>query len=268
MPKVKAIVKTKAAPGKTETAEGAVSPATAGRLRWTNIGFGIFHLLQGTIILLLGSGFQAKITASYYASSSQWFYEPRILIAAFLYITALDHLLLAAPRLFPWYTRNLGRRINYARWFEYSVSASIMIVIIASLSGMTDFVSLLSLFFLTTAMNLFGLMMELHNQATEKTSWWSFILGSVIGIIPWVGIILYFINAGANIPAFVYALIIVLIIFFSLFPINMWLQYAGKGKWRSYIFGEWGYMFLSITAKTCLAWIVFGGTLNSPVIYR
>src|SRR4030042_1803371 len=74
-------------------------------------------------------------------------------------------------------------------------SASVMIVVIASLCGMTEMVSLIALFGLTGAMNLFGLMMELHNQNTAKTNWTSFIFGSVGGNIPWIGIVLYFASA-------------------------------------------------------------------------
>ena len=49
-------------------------------------------------------------------------------VACFLLLAALDHALVAAPGLHRWYERCLDRRANYARWVEYSVSASIMIV--------------------------------------------------------------------------------------------------------------------------------------------
>ena len=236
------------------------------RFRRTNISLSFFHFAQGIIILLLGSGYRALVTTSYIGSSSEYSYEPRILIAGFLFISAFCHLLLSLPRVFPWYIRNLGRRINYVRWYEYSLSASVMVVLIASLCGMTDLVSLLALFALIAAMNLFGLMMELHNQTTTKTNWTAFVFGSVVGVIPWVGILLYFVNATPSPPMFVYAIIASLIFLYALFPLNMWLQYARKGPWRNYAWGEYGYMFLSLTAKSLLAWQVFAGTLNSPVL--
>jgi len=246
--------------------EGEITSVQQRKLRITNLALGFLHLAQGIIILLLGSGFSASVTTAYIGSAAEYSYEPRILIADFLFISAFAHLLISLPSVFPWYIRNLGKHINYVRWFEYSLSASIMIVVIASLCGITEMVSLFSIFALTAAMNLFGLMMELHNQTTAKTNWMAFILGSVVGVVPWIGIMLYFVRATPSPPVFVYAVVISLIFLYALFPLNMWLQYAKKGLWKNYIWGEYGYMFLSLTAKSLLAWQVFAGTLNSPVL--
>ena len=237
------------------------------RLRRTNALLVLLHFAQGVIILFLGSGFLAPVTASYLGSTSEFTYEPRMLIAVFLFLAAFDHLILSLPRVFPWYIRNLGRRINHVRWYEYSLSASVMIVIIASLTGVTDLVALIGLFSLTAAMSFFGLMMELRNQTTARTDWTPFILGSVIGAIPWIVIVFYFVKASPGPPGFVYGIVASLIFLYALFPINMWLQYARRGPWRSYIWGEYGYLFLSLTAKSVLAWQVFGGTLSSPALY-
>jgi hypothetical protein len=242
---------------------GAVTPVQQSRLRRTNISLSLLHLAQGIIILILGSGFSALVTASYIGSSVEYRYEPRIMLAVFLFISAFCHLLVSLPKVFPWYIRNLGRHINYVRWYEYSLSASVMIVVIASLCGITDLVSLLGLFVLTAGMNLFGLMMELHNQSTAKTNWTAFIFGSIVGVVPWAAIILYFVKSTPAPPTFVYAVVVSLMVLYAMFPLNMWLQYTRKGRWRNYVWGEYGYMFLSLTAKSLLAWQVFAGTLNA-----
>ncbi|MCX5995864.1 MAG: heliorhodopsin HeR [Chloroflexi bacterium] len=242
---------------------GAVTPVQQSRLRRTNISLSFLHLAQGIVILILGSGFSALVTASYIGSSVEYRYEPRIMLAVFLFISAFCHLLVSLPKVFPWYIRNLGRHINYVRWYEYSLSASVMIVLIASLCGITDLVSLLGLFVLTAGMNLFGLMMELHNQSTAKTNWTAFIFGSIVGVVPWAAIILYFVKSTPAPPTFVYAVIVSLMVLYAMFPLNMWLQYTRKGRWRNYVWGEYGYMFLSLTAKSLLAWQVFAGTLNA-----
>ena len=242
---------------------GAITPVQQSRLRRTNISLSFLHLAQGIVILILGSGFSALVTASYIGSSVEYRYEPRIMLAVFLFISAFCHLLVSLPKVFPWYIRNLGRHINYVRWYEYSLSASVMIVVIASLCGITDLVSLLGLFVLTAGMNLFGLMMELHNQTTAKTNWTAFIFGSIAGVVPWAAIILYFVKSTPAPPTFVYAVVVSLMVLYAMFPLNMWLQYTRKGRWRNYIWGEYGYMFLSLTAKSLLAWQVFAGTLNA-----
>ena len=242
---------------------GAITPLQQSRLRRTNISLSFLHLAQGIVILILGSGFSALVTASYIGSSVEYRYEPRIMLAVFLFISAFCHLLVSLPKVFPWYIRNLGRHINYVRWYEYSLSASVMIVVIASLCGITDLVSLLGLFVLTAGMNLFGLMMELHNQTTAKTNWTAFIFGSIAGVVPWAAIILYFVKSTPAPPTFVYAVVVSLMVLYAMFPLNMWLQYTRKGRWRNYIWGEYGYMFLSLTAKSLLAWQVFAGTLHA-----
>jgi hypothetical protein len=50
--------------------------------------------------------------------------------------------------------------------------------------------------------------------------------------------------------------------FFNLFPINMILQYKKVSKWANYLYGERGYIMLSLIAKTVLAWLVFFGVMQ------
>lgn len=85
----------------------------------------------------------------------------------------------------------MKRHINKARWYEYSVSSSIMIVLIAMLVGVYDLSSLILIFCLNACMILFGYMMELHNQTTSSTDWTAFGFGCFAGAVPWVVIILY-----------------------------------------------------------------------------
>jgi hypothetical protein len=162
--------------------------------------------------------------------------------------------------------KNLEKGINYARWYEYAISSSIMIVVIAMLSGIYELSSLLLIFALNATMNLFGLMMELHNQTTQKTNWTSYIFGCFAGIVPWIVIGIYFFGAvllaGKDFPEFVIGIFVSLAVFFNIFAINMVLQYRKKGKWADYLYGEKVYVILSLVAKSALAWQVFAGTLR------
>jgi hypothetical protein len=88
----------------------------------------------------------------------------------------------------------------------------------------------------------------------------------VAGITPWIviGIALWTAATapGAEpIPAFVWAIFVSLFISFNIFAITMILQYAKVGRWKDYLVGEKTYMFMSLFAKTILAWQVFAGTL-------
>jgi hypothetical protein len=185
----------------------------------------------------------------------------------FLLLSAAAHFALATFG-YKWYVANLKKGMNPARFYEYALSSSLMIVLIGMLVGMWDLGALILIFGLNAMMNLFGIMMEKHNQTTEKTDWTSFIYGTIAGIIPWIVIMLYFLgavsSAGAEPPAFVYAIIPTIFVFFNIFAVNMVLQYKKVGRWKDYLFGERVYIILSLTAKTALAWQIFAGTL-APV---
>jgi hypothetical protein len=144
----------------------------------------------------------------------------------------------------------------------------LMIVLIGMLSGIWDLGAIILIFGINAMMNLFGIMMEVHNQYTERTNWTAFIYGCIAGILPWVVIFIYFVgavNSGERKPpTFVYAIIPTLFVFFNIFAINMVLQYKKVGRWADYLYGERAYIILSLSAKTVLAWLIFAGTL-APV---
>ncbi|MGZ4119891.1 MAG: heliorhodopsin HeR [Actinomycetota bacterium] len=242
------------------------------RLRRFNLLMGVLHLGQGIAMLALSSSFSLPVQASFLKldpATGSLVPHPRTLVAlrigplvaAFLFLSALAHFLLALPRIYEWYARNLHRGINYARWIEYSLSASLMIVIIAMLVGIYDIAALLALFAVNAAMILFGLMMELHNQTTSRTSWISFWLGTGLGAVPWIAIGIY-LFATPGVPTFVYWIYLSIFLFFNCFAVNMALQYKKVGRWRDYLYGERAYMILSLVAKSLLAWQVFAGTLR------
>ena len=69
------------------------------------------------------------------------------------------------------------------------------------------------------------------------------------------------VNIGGEVkpPAFVYAIIPTIFVFFNIFALNMFLQYKKVGPWKDYLFGERFYIILSLAAKTVLAWMIFSG---------
>lgn len=245
-------------------------------LRKFNLFMAFLHLVQGILMLLLSNDFELPVTTAFVefnpsigqlvpVLSTEFTLRLGPIVAAFLFMSAIAHLAVSLPGLFNWYVKNLQKGANYARWIEYSFSSSLMIVVIAMLTGMYDGVSLLLMFFLNAMMILFGWMMELHNQTTKKTNWTSYYFGVLAGIIPWIAIALYLYGAGGEgegPPSFVYYIFFSIFIFFNTFAINMILQYKKVGKWRDYLFGERAYIILSLIAKSLLAWQVWAGTLR------
>ncbi len=164
------------------------------------------------------------------------------------------------------YFEDLKKGINKFRWFEYAFSSSIMIVLIATLFGIYDIASLVLIFMVNAAMNLFGLVMEQLNSGAnkEKVNWGPFVWGSIAGIAPWIAILLYMFGTGNfdMVPWFVWAILITYFIAFNTFPVNMVLQYKRIGKWKDYLYGERVYIILSLAAKTALAWLVLFGAMQ------
>lgn len=133
-----------------------------------------------------------------------------------------------------------------------------MIVLIGMLAGVWDLGAIILMFGLNAMMNLVGLLMESLNQHTERTGWTPFVFGSIAGIIAWLVIFIYFfgaVSAGgeAKLPAFAYAIIPTLFVFFNTFAINMYLQYKKVGPWKDHLHGERTFVVLSLVSKAALA---------------
>lgn len=250
-------------------------------LRKFNLFMGFFHFIQGVFMLYVALNvdkvinFKPEIwsyflrfdptTSRLVTDAKVLFTLPfGILVAMFLFLSAIFHFVVASKRFNPVYNEQLAKKMNMFRWYEYALSSSLMIVLIAVLFGVYDIGALLLIFGLNASMNLFGLLMEKLNSYTKKTDWTPFIYGSIAGLIPWIVVIMYaFGNADpTKTPWFVYAIFGSYLVFFNLFPINMILQYKQVGKWKDYLYGERAYIILSLVAKSVLAWLVFFGVMQ------
>lgn len=247
------------------------------RLRIYNIFMGFLHMAQAIFIIILSNNFTLPVTTAFleYNESTGKLWPTintladlplGIMVAVFLLLSALAHFTVSSPGVFGWYVNNLKKGINYARWYEYAFSASLMIVLIGMLCGVYDLAALIMAFVLTGVMNLCGLLMEVRNQDTTRTSWSAYVVGCIAGIAPWIAIAIYFFGSLARaeegVPTFVYVILPTLFVFFFSFALNMVLQYKKVGPWRDYLFGERVYILLSLIAKSALAWQVFAGTLR------
>ncbi len=241
------------------------------RLRIYNLVMGLFHLGQGVAIAALSNDFTLPVTASFMqgppgtpSAAPEILFEFRLgyAVAAFVFLSALAHLAVAFPGIYGWYLSNLRRNRNYARWIEYSLSSSLMVVLIALLPGIFDLAALLAIFGVNASMILFGLLME-HYEEPGRPNWTPFVFGCLTGIVPWLAIGFYIWSPGSEVspPAFVYWIFGTMFVFFNSFAINMVLQYKRVGPWRDYLFGEATYVLLSLSAKSLLAWLVFANTL-------
>ncbi len=251
----------------------SLADSETNRLRLYNLAIGLLHLVQAVAMVLLSNDFSLPVTRSFLTgppgtapTQEAWFDIPLgYAVAAFLLLAAIDHLLMTVPAVNRWYIGMIANERNDARWIEYSVSASLMIVLIAMITGVSDIGALIAIAGVNSSMIFFGLLQEVISRPSEnRVNWMPYIYGCFAGAIPWVVIALQVASAeakGGGPPTFVYAIIVSLFVLFNSFSVNMLLQYKRVGPWRDYVFGEKAYIVLSLVAKSLLAWQVFANVL-------
>jgi Heliorhodopsin len=260
-------------PKKTYSSEQQID-----RLRIYNVVAGSAHLLQAIgfaiVLTMLSTQVLFAVTADYLAGPPGVAIPPErvtvfeinigVGVVVFLALSALFHFLISSPWFFPRYKAGLLQSRNFFRWTEYSLSSSIMIWLILAINGVTDIAALFAVFTVNAAMILFGALQEKYEKPGSG-GMLPFIFGSMVGSVPWIIILIYFLRPGSAsdvaAPGFVVGIVISLFLFFNTFAINQWLQYKQVGKWKSYLQGERTYITLSLVAKTALAWQVFSGAI-------
>ncbi len=240
-------------------------------LRGWNLALALLHLGQAVVVVVLATDFAVTVTRSLptgppgtMPSAPEALFDLPIgaAVGVFLALAGIDHLLTATV-FRRTYESDLRSGINRFRWVEYSFSATIMVLLIALYSGIDGISALIGIAGANVAMILFGWLQESANPpgratVTMKPFWF----GCVAGATPWIAIG-YNLIAAEEVPGFVVGIFVSLFIFFNSFALNQWLQYRQVGPWRSYAFGEKGYLVLSLVAKSALAWQIFAGSLAS-----
>ena len=248
------------------------------RLRTQNVIMGVLHLLQAVAVYTLNeTGFALPIAGTYPQGPPG---TPPVLIElfsldvgfwvfAFLAISAIAHFTIASPWYYPKYVADIKRGKNTARWVEYSISSTIMVILIAAVTGVVDVAAFIAIAGANAAMIAFGDLQERYVR--PGGSLLPFWLGTWVGLAPWLAIVFYVLGIGnadrdlSQVPGFVWVIVFALFAFFFSFGLNQWLQYKRIGKWVNYFRGETTYVVLSLVAKSLLAWLVFANTLIPPV---
>jgi hypothetical protein len=158
----------------------------------------------------------------------------------------------------------LKKNINVFRWVEYSLSSSLMILLIAQITGISDYGALIGIVGVNASMILFGWLQEKYIKPGSG-DWLPFIFGCIAGIVPWIVVLISVLSPGspsdATPPGFVYGIIISIFVLFNTFAYVQFKQYQAKGKWTNYLRGERAYIVLSFVAKAALAMQIFANTL-------
>jgi hypothetical protein len=195
-------------------------------------------------------------------------------------ITSIFHAVIAGvPSVNAWYNDNvlrLGR--NPIRWYEYSITATPMIWVIAALSGVTNIVWLVVLALGNVVLQFTGYLMEEMNREPRITKkrkpvrWTPTLLGWILFLAQWIPVFVYFFAAITSerppdvemVPAFVYVTVFALFFWFSLFGLLMTLHYLGWPAFLRPLYNnEVGYVSLSFLAKFTITWSILIGTATN-----
>ena len=253
-----------------------ISPERLRGLRRYNFIAGAFHLIQALTIFVLANDFALPVSVKYlkdapipgaaFESILLFNFPIAIGVALFSLLSALAHLWIVGPG-FKKYVNDLSNMRNIARWIEYSISSTLMIVLISLINAVWDVVALLAIAGVNLAMILFGWLQEKYEEP-GKGSLLPFWFGCIAGIIPWIAMfwLLFSPGSSAEAPGFVYGVVISLFLFFNSFALVQWLQYKRIGKFADYLVGERTYITLSFIAKTALAWQIFAGVLATSAL--
>jgi hypothetical protein len=261
---------------KLETQVNTTIDTEISKLKRLNLIAGALHLASLLAILFLANDAKLPVNAIYLteAPGTGNFTDPinlfnlkiGYMVAAFLALSAFFHFFISSPAMFGKYTVGLKNHINVFRWVEYSLSSTIMIIVILQLNGTADYIALMGIAGVNVSMILFGWLQEKYTTPGDGDLL-PFWFGCIAGIVPWLASLANILSpkgpAESTTPGFVYGIVISLFILFNCFAIVQYKQYKAKGKWANYMYGERRYIVLSLVAKSLLAWQVFSGSLAS-----
>jgi len=210
----------------------------------------------------------------------------RWMSVAFISLAALDHLLccINLPRMLccklrirDYYNKCIASGNNPIQWIEYSISASIMNVQIAMLSGIVVWGDLAAIFVGTAAVMTFGLYGERINSwrrvdyssvtnddERREVDWWPFTISTALYMLVWGRIGVAFFSAlsrtDRDVPFYVQFIFFGLLTVESLFAVVYVLEQTNSCGIKKYTAAALSYQALSLTAKTALAWATYFGS--------
>lgn len=181
------------------------------------------------------------------------------------------------------YIQKVNNGTNPLRFIEYALSASLMLISIALLTGITDIVILILMCVANAACMFCGAAAEYlkskqnekkqnEQHITQRIQMATHIVGWVCILAAYTPIFLYFFvansqaekNGGRTAPSFVHLIVIAQCLLFMSFGFVQLLQLYGKQIPYLRFIGdnsEITYTALSLIAKSILGWLIYGNVI-------
>jgi len=268
------------------------------KLQLATILTSVFHLVEAVIILAFNNNASIPMHISlqlWPEHGSKGSFAPYTMavghfslegaIAAFFFLSFVFQF---GAVTFFWETyqsRLYAKAMQPYRFLEYSISASLMTVIFAILFGIQEADYIIVLFVGQATVMLLGLLQEyqiVYKRALrDNLQWWEFFMPHAIGWLLFSAIVsifiirfVYTVNKSLEMhnskaPKWVYAVIATQMLFFASFGFNQ--TFSQYRIYKVYddiaqcakiaLQHEYVYIFLSIGAKSTLAWLLYGNML-------
>jgi len=235
-------------------------PDASLRFRSAHVGLAMVHLVQAVLALLVAGDVGIAITREVGTAEAPWVEAPvGVLVAVYFLAAALNHGL-SATALRDTYAAELAAGRNRIRWAEYAVSAPILMLLVALLTGVREVTAIVVIGAATIVMVVCGWMQEALNPPVRRTTtmvpFWS---GVAAAAVPWTIVAVHMLRAPGE-QEFGLSVFLSLFILWAGFGVNQWLQYRQVGRWSDYLYGEQTYLVLSLVAKSALAWMIVAGS--------
>lgn len=169
--------------------------------------------------------------------------------------------ILYLSKLKSYYSRKITKGdVLTSRWIDFGISGSIMITIIALLSGYSDLMTLKLMGWLIVVAAATSWLAERQNAESRSPIWSAYIFSLIAAMLPFIAIassMLHTVLYGAvRSPWYVYAAAGATLLGFILIALNQKLHYKGKGSHERV---ERSYLTISLLTKLSFAIILIVG---------
>lgn len=223
------------------------------------------------VTLINSSSSQQQFSVNFVAKQNQEWNLP-YLIVAFFAITSIAHFFYASD-IDGFYSCSIASESsNGFRWIEYAITSTLMILVVAILSGIRDVATLAIMATANIVIMLCGRQIELALKQNLRSQgyhpsankWlFSFVSAWLLFSVIWFLILFSFgksistaTNAGASIPYWIWLVQIPTFLFFASFGIINLVQICSKKKYESF---ELTYIIFSLISKLFLGiWVAVG----------
>ncbi len=166
----------------------------------------------------------------------------------------------------PDYELDLKKGVNKARWVEYAVSTSLILVILGLLSGIDDLATLLLIIGDTVLVSILVLVVELSQTKNTQLYKWLYPLACGVGLLPWLVFIIYDIGTnvlgGTSLPAFVYGLSVTILILLIARFVSLYFEMTKFKLWAESLYAEGVFVVLGFVMISLVSWEVVAGALH------